>query len=163
MDVPALRWGILGAARINRSLVPAFRAAAGQTIEAIASRDASRARAAAADAEIPRAHGSYEALLADPAIDAVYIPLPNHLHAEWAVKAAEAGKHVLCEKPLALIAADVDRMRDAAARSRVHLAEAFMYRHHAQTGAHSRARRRRGRGSAAHDQGRVQLFTRSAG
>jgi len=131
--VPTLRWGILGAARINRSLMPAFRAAAGpQTVEAIASRIEDKARAAARDWEIPRAYGSYDALLADPAVDAVYIPLPNHLHAEWTVRAAEAGKHVLCEKPLALTVAEVDRMHEAGARAGVHVAEAFMYRHHGQ-------------------------------
>jgi predicted dehydrogenase len=128
-----MRWGILGAARINRSIIPAVRAADGHFLEAIASRDAERATAYAAEWSIPRSFGSYEALLADPGIDAVYIPLPNHLHAEWAVRAAEAGKHVLCEKPLALTVAEVDRIAAAATAAHVHVAEAFMYRHHPQT------------------------------
>jgi xylose dehydrogenase (NAD/NADP) len=128
-----MRWGILGAARITRSIIPALRAAEGHTLEAIASRDAGKAAAAVAEWGIPRSVTGYEALLADPDIDAVYIPLPNHLHAEWAVKAAEAGKHVLCEKPLALTVAEVDRIIAAAAAAHVHVAEAFMYRHHPQT------------------------------
>ena len=128
-----MRWGILGAARINRSIIPALRAAEGHTLEAIASRDAAKAEAAAAEWGIPRGVAGYEALLADPDIDAVYIPLPNHLHAEWTVLAAEAGKHVLCEKPLAMTLAEVDRIAAAAAAARVHVAEAFMYRHHPQT------------------------------
>jgi xylose dehydrogenase (NAD/NADP) len=129
----AMRWGILGAARINRSIIPALRAAEGHTLEAIASREADKAAAAAAEWGIPRSVAGYETLLADDAIDAVYIPLPNHLHAEWAVRAAEAGKHVLCEKPLALSLAEVDRIAAAAAAANVHVAEAFMYRHHPQT------------------------------
>jgi predicted dehydrogenase len=128
-----MRWGILGAARINRSIIPALRAAAGHSLEAIASRDEARATAYAGEWGIPRSFGSYEALLADPPIDAVYIPLPNHLHAEWTVRAAQAGKHVLCEKPLALTVAEVDRIASAAAAAHVHVAEAFMYRHHPQT------------------------------
>jgi len=129
----SMRWGILGAARINRSIIPALRAAEGHTLEAIASRDGEKAAAAAAEWGIPRGVTGYEALLADDEIDAVYIPLPNHLHAEWAVRAAEAGKHVLCEKPLALSLDEVDRIAAAAAAAHVHVAEAFMYRHHAQT------------------------------
>jgi D-xylose 1-dehydrogenase (NADP+, D-xylono-1,5-lactone-forming) len=128
-----MRWGILGAARINRSIIPALRAADGHVLEAVASRDAGKATAYAAEWAIPRAHGSYDALLADREVDAVYIPLPNHLHAEWAVRAAEAGKHVLCEKPLALSVAEVDRIATAAGAAHVHVAEAFMYRHHPQT------------------------------
>jgi predicted dehydrogenase len=128
-----MKWGILGAARINRSIIPALRAAEGHTLEAIASRDADKAAAAAGEYGVPRSISGYEALLADPDIDAVYIPLPNHLHAEWAIKAAEAGKHVLCEKPLALTVEDVDRITAAAAAANVHVAEAFMYRHHPQT------------------------------
>jgi len=85
-----MKWGILGAARINRSIIPALRAADGHTLEAIASRDAGKAEAAAAEWGIPRGVAGYEALLADPEIDAVYIPLPNHLHAEWTVRAAQA-------------------------------------------------------------------------
>src|SRR5574339_1250018 len=104
-----MRWGILGAARINRSIIPALRAAEGHTLEAIASRDAAKATAYAAEWSIPRAFGSYEALLEAPDIDAVYIPLPNHLHAPWTVRAAEAGKHVLGEKPLALTLPEGDR------------------------------------------------------
>jgi predicted dehydrogenase len=130
-----MRWGILGAARINRSIIPALRAAEGHTLEAIASREAARAEAYAAEWGIPRSFGGYEALLADPDLDAVYIPLPNHLHAEWTVRAADAGKHVLCEKPLALSLAEVDRIAAAAAAAHVHVAEAFMYRHHPQTNA----------------------------
>jgi predicted dehydrogenase len=128
-----MRWGILGAARINRNIIPALRAAEGHTLEAIASRDAAKASAYAAEWSIPRAFGSYEALIEDPDIDAVYIPLPNHLHAPWTVRAAEAGKHVLCEKPLALTVPEVDRIAATAAAANVHVAEAFMYRHHAQT------------------------------
>jgi len=133
MSVPPLRWGILGAARITRSLIPAFRLASGQRLEAVASRSAARASEFAAKWEIARTFEGYDALLDDPGIDAVYIPLPNHLHAEWSIRAAQAGKHVLCEKPLALTAADVDAIAEAGARHHVHIAEAFMYRHHPQT------------------------------
>jgi len=128
-----LQWGLLGTARINRALIPPLRVSSGNRLLAVASRDAGRAAAYAKEWGIERAHGSYEALLADPAIDAVYIPLPNHLHAEWTIRAARAGKHVLCEKPLALTVAEVDAMEAAARESHVVLAEAFMYRHHPQT------------------------------
>jgi predicted dehydrogenase len=128
-----MRWGILGAARINRSIIPALRAANGHSLEAVASREPGKAESYAAEWQIPRHFGGYDALLADPDIDAVYIPLPNHLHAEWTIRAAEAGKHVLCEKPLALTVAEVDRIAAAATAAHVHVAEAFMYRHHPQT------------------------------
>ena len=126
-----LRWGVLSTADIARKkVIPGMRRAARADLVAIASRDEPRARAAADELGIPRAHGSYEALLADPDVDAVYIPLPNHLHAEWAIAAVRAGKHVLCEKPLAMTAADAERMVRAAEDAGVHLMEAFMYRHH---------------------------------
>ena len=128
-----LRWGLLGTARINRMVIPPLRVSGGNRLLAVASREAAKAAAYAKEWGIERAHGSYEALLSDPAIDAVYIPLPNHLHAEWAIRAARAGKHVLCEKPLALTVAEVDAMETAARESGVVLAEAFMYRHHPQT------------------------------
>ncbi len=128
-----LRWGLLGTARINRVLIPPLRVSAGNRLLAVASRDLARAEAYAREWGIERAHGSYEALLADPEIDAVYVPLPNHLHAEWTIRAARAGKHVLCEKPLALTVAEVDAMEAAAREAGVVLAEAFMYRHHPQT------------------------------
>ena len=125
-----LRWGLLSTARINRSLIPAIRAAARSELTAVASRDADRARDYAAEWQIPRSLGSYDALLADPAIDVVYNPLPNHLHVGWTVRALEAGKHVLCEKPLALTVEDVDRLSEASRRTGRVVAEAFMYRHH---------------------------------
>lgn len=126
-----LRWGVLSTADIARTkVIPGMRRARHVDVVAIASRDEGTAARVAADLGIPRAHGTYEALLADPDIDAVYIPLPNHLHAEWAIAAARAGKHVLCEKPLAMTAADAERMGRAAADAGVHLMEAFMYRHH---------------------------------
>jgi D-xylose 1-dehydrogenase (NADP+, D-xylono-1,5-lactone-forming) len=128
-----LRWGILGTARINRMLIPPLRVSPGNRLIAVASRDLARGEAYAREWEIERVHGSYEALVADPEIDAVYIPLPNHLHAEWTIKAARAGKHVLCEKPLALSVEEVDAMTLACREARVVLAEAFMYRHHPQT------------------------------
>src|SRR3954468_15742128 len=105
MKKDKLRWGILGVAKINERLLPAFAQAANAELRAVASRSADRARQAAAAAKAPVAYGSYEALLDDPEIDAVYIPLPNSLHAEWTKKAADRGKHVLCEKPLAPTAA----------------------------------------------------------
>jgi predicted dehydrogenase len=127
----ALRFGILSTADIAiTKVIPGMRRSALGEVVAIASRDGARAAAVARDLAIPRAHGSYEALLADPDVDAVYIPLPNHLHAEWAIAAAGAGKHVLCEKPLAMTAADAERMAAAADAAGVHLMEAFMYRHH---------------------------------
>ena len=129
----SLNWGLLGTARINRSLIPPLRLSVRNHLLAVASRTQVRADSYAADWSIPRAHGSYEALLADPDIDVVYIPLPNQLHAEWAIKAAEAGKHVLCEKPLALRVEDVDAMIDAANSAGTFLVEAFMYRFHART------------------------------
>jgi len=125
----ALRWGLLGTAQINRRLIPAMRAARRSVVAAVASRDAARSAAYAREWEIPVAHGSYDALVHDGAIDAVYIPLPNALHVEWTLRALDAGKHVLCEKPLAASGEDVDRVAAVAhARERV-VAEAFMYRH----------------------------------
>ena len=126
-----LRWGVMSTADIAlKKVIPGMRRAGRTAVVAIASRDEPRARAAATELGIPRAHGSYEALLADPEVDAVYIPLPNHLHAEWTIAAVRAGKHVLCEKPLAMTSADAERMVRAAQDAGVHLMEAFMYRHH---------------------------------
>jgi predicted dehydrogenase len=126
----ALRWGILSTADIGVSkVIPAIQRAADCEVVAIASRDGARARAAADELGIPVAHASYEALLADD-VDAIYLPLPNDLHAPWTIAAVEAGKHVLCEKPLALDAAQAQVMVAAADAAGVKLAEAFMYRHH---------------------------------
>jgi predicted dehydrogenase len=125
-----LRWGLLSTARINRMIIPAVRASARSELTTVASRDINKCRAYAHEWQIPRTVGSYEALLADPEIDVVYIGLPNSLHVEWTVRALEAGKHVLCEKPLALTPEDVDRVADAARRTGYAAAEAFMYRHH---------------------------------
>ena len=126
-----VRFGILSTADIGMAKVtPAIQAASNCEVVAIASRDAGRAAAAAAGLGIPRSHGSYEDLLADPDVDAVYLPLPNDLHAEWTLQAAAAGKHVLCEKPLAMSSAQAQEMVDGCAHHGVKLAEAFMYRHH---------------------------------
>jgi predicted dehydrogenase len=125
----AVRWGLLGTAHINRRLIPAMRAARRSMLVAVASRDGARAQAYARDWQIPAAHATYEALLRDRDVDAVYIPLPNALHVEWTLRAIDAGKHVLCEKPFALTADDVDRV-EAVAHDRQRVAvEAFMYRH----------------------------------
>ncbi|MEO6578407.1 MAG: Gfo/Idh/MocA family oxidoreductase [Candidatus Limnocylindria bacterium] len=126
-----LRWGILSTAAIGRTkVIPGIAKAEHCEVVAIASRDVAQAERVAAALSIPTAHGSYEALLADPGVDAVYVPLPNHLHATWSIAAAEAGKHVLCEKPLATTAVDAERMIEAAERAGVYLMEAFMYRLH---------------------------------
>ena len=127
-----LRWAVLGPGRISTRLVRGIAANPRTELAAVGSRDAGRASAYAATHGIPRSFGSYEALLASPDVDVVYIALPNHLHAEWAVKALQAGKHVLCEKPLALTAEDVDAIAEAAARSGRIAVEAFMYLHHPQ-------------------------------
>ncbi|MGE5126812.1 MAG: Gfo/Idh/MocA family protein [Betaproteobacteria bacterium] len=133
MSDRTLGWGLLGTARINRMVIPALRVSPGNRLVAVASRDTDRAVAYAREWGIERAYGSYEALIEDPAVDAVYVPLPNHLHAEWTVRAARAGKHVLCEKPIALSAAELDGIEAAAREAAVTVAEAFMYRHHPQT------------------------------
>jgi predicted dehydrogenase len=126
-----VRWGVLSTAKIGiDKVIPATAAAERCEVVAIASRDLGRARAAASELGIPRAFGSYEDLLADPDVDAVYNPLPNHLHAEWTIAAARAGKHVLCEKPLATTSADAERMIQACEAEGVLLMEAFMYRLH---------------------------------
>jgi len=128
-----LNWGLLSTARINQALIPVLKASRRNRLAAVGSRSAKSAKAYARQWGISRAHGSYEDLLADPEIDVIYVSLPNHLHAEWTVKALQAGKHVLCEKPLALTLDEVDQMEQAAVRSGKVLAEAFMYRHHPQT------------------------------
>jgi len=127
-----LRWGILGPGRIAPRLVRAVRASRRGELVAVASRDTDRAAAFAAHHGIRRSLGSYDALLSLPDVDVVYVSLPNHLHAEWAVRALEAGKHVLCEKPLALAVDDVDAIAQAAERNGRICAEAFMYLHHPQ-------------------------------
>jgi len=126
-----VRWGILSTADIGvRKVIPGIRKAARCEVVAIASRDGEQARAVADQLGIPSAHASYEALLADPGVDAVYIPLPNHMHMDWTIAALRAGKHVLCEKPLAMTADDAQRMVDVAHETGLQLMEAFMYRQH---------------------------------
>ena len=125
-----LRWGVLGTAGINHTVVPAITRSERGVVVAIASRTPERARDEAVLLGIPRAHGSYEALIADPDVDAIYLSLPNFLHREWVLAAVAAGKHVLCEKPMAITAADAQEMVDAARVAGVQLAEAFMYGHH---------------------------------
>jgi xylose dehydrogenase (NAD/NADP) len=124
-----LRWGILSTANITDKLLDS---GTDQDFVAVGSRDGARAEAYAREKGIARAHGSYEALLADPDVDAIYNPLPNSMHAEWSIRALEAGKHVLCEKPLTRHPEDVDRVFDVAQREDRVLAEAFMWRHHPQ-------------------------------
>ncbi len=126
-----IRWGILSTANIGRiAVIPAIREAHGCEVVAVASRESARAREFAEENGIPEAMGSYEALLDDERIDAVYNPLPNGMHREWTVRAAQAGKHVLCEKPIALSSDECDAMAAAAAEAGVVCMEAFMYRFH---------------------------------
>jgi len=131
MNGGVVRWGILSTANIGvRKVIPATQKAERCEVVAIASRDGERAARTAAELGIPRAHEGYEALLSDPEVDAVYIPLPNSEHAAWTIAAARAGKHVLCEKPLAMTAAEAEEMVRACSNEGVLLMEAFMYRLH---------------------------------
>ncbi len=127
-----LNWGLLSTAHINRALIPPLQVSQRNQLLAVGSRTQENADNYARARKIPRAYGSYEALLADPDINVIYNSLPNHLHAEWTIKAVEAGKHVLCEKPLALSVAEVDAIKAAARKHGRVVAEAFMYRHHPQ-------------------------------
>ena len=127
-----VRWGILSTANIGRRVIPAIHASHNGVVAAVCSRSLERAQAFAAEQDIPRALGSYEQLIADGDIDAIYIPLPNSMHAEWSVKCAEAGVPTLCEKPFASDAAEAQSIVDAFAAHDVLLAEAFMYRFHPQ-------------------------------
>jgi predicted dehydrogenase len=129
-----IRWGILSTAKIGTAkVIPAMQQGDFCEVAAISSRGLEKAQAAADELGIPKAYGSYEELLADPDVDAVYNPLPNHLHVEWSIKALEAGKHVLCEKPIGLSSADGQQLVDAAAEHpHLKVMEAFMYRHHPQ-------------------------------
>ena len=128
-----VRWGIVSTADINRKVIPGARASPKVDLVAVASRELGRAEAYAREWQIERAFGSYEELLAEPSIDAVYISLPNTLHCEWSIRALEAGKHVLCEKPLSRHPAQVEEAFDAADRAGRFLMEAFMYRHNPQS------------------------------
>jgi len=128
-----IRWGVLSTANIGiKKVLPAMQLGQYSTVAAIASRDLGRARKAAAELGIARAYGSYEELIADPDIDAIYNPLPNQLHVPWTIKAAEAGKHVLCEKPLSLTVAEANRLLIVRAINGVKIGEAFMIRSHPQ-------------------------------
>ena len=128
-----VRWGILGVARIATvKVIPAMQRGAYSEIVAIASRDLEKAQRAAAELGIPKAYGSYEELLADPRIEAIYNPLPNHLHVPWSIRAAEAGKHVLCEKPVSITVAECRTLIEARDRTGVKIGEAFMVRTHPQ-------------------------------
>jgi len=129
----AVKWAIMSTGNINRKVIPGAHASPKVELVAVASRDQARANEYAKTWEIPRAYGSYEALLADPEVEAVYISLPNSMHCEWAIKSLEAGKHVLCEKPLSRHPSDVVAAFDAAKRAGRLLSEAFMYRHNPQT------------------------------
>jgi len=128
-----LRWGVLGAAAIAvKKVIPAMQHSNWTEVTAIASRDLNRARQAAESLRITKAYGSYEELIDDPEVDAIYNPLPNHLHVPWTIKAAEAGKHVLCEKPIALNVAEVRQLIAVRNRTGVKIGEAFMIRSHPQ-------------------------------
>ena len=126
-------WGIVSTANINRNVIPGAHASDKVELLAVGSRDRARADAYAREWEIPRAYGSYDELLADPDVEAVYISLPNTLHCEWSIKAMEAGKHVLCEKPLSRHPDEVARTFEASDRTGMLMSEAFMYRHNPQT------------------------------
>lgn len=128
-----LNWGLLSTAKINQALIKPLRASKRTRLLGAASRNQASADAYVREWNIPRAYGTYEAMLADPEIDVVYNSLPNHLHAEWSIKAMRAGKHVLCEKPIALSLNEVDEMTAVSRETGKVLAEAFMYRHHPQT------------------------------
>ena len=128
-----VHWGLLSTAHINTALLGPLRQAGRSHLAAVASRDHGKAAAYAVEHQIEMAYGSYEELLADPQIDAVYISLPNALHAEWTIKAAQAGKHVLCEKPLVVSLDEMNRVEQAASAAGVTVFEAFMYLHHPQT------------------------------
>ncbi|MEH7495797.1 Gfo/Idh/MocA family protein [Neobacillus niacini] len=126
-----IRWGIIGCAGIAKhSVIPGIQKSETGEVAAIASRGLDKAKQTAEELTIPTAYGSYEELLADSTIEAVYIPLPNHMHKEWVIRAAEAGKHVLCEKPLALTSQEAQEMAAACEKAGVVFAEAFMYRYH---------------------------------
>ncbi|HUL17075.1 MAG TPA: Gfo/Idh/MocA family oxidoreductase [Terriglobales bacterium] len=128
-----VRWGVLGAASIaTRKVIPGMQKGNWSEVAAIASRDLQKAKAAAQELGIAKAYGSYEELLADPEIEAVYIPLPNHLHVQWTKKAAEAGKHVLCEKPMALNAEEAETLLEVRTRTKRKIGEAFMVKTHPQ-------------------------------
>src|SRR6266566_2811255 len=129
-----VRWGVLSTADIGVSkVIPAMQQGEYLQITAISSRNLAKARAVATQLGIPNAYGSYEELLADPDIDAIYNPLPNHLHVPWSIKALEAGKHVLCEKPIALTSVEAQQLADAAKHyPHLRVMEAFMYRFHPQ-------------------------------
>src|SRR5438477_795894 len=128
-----VRWGVLGVAKIATvKVIPAMQRGALSQVTAIASRDIGKARPAAGELGIPKAYGSYDELLADPRIEAIYNPLPNHMHVPWSIRAAEAGKHVLCEKPLALSVAECRTLIEARNKMGVKIGEAFMVRTHPQ-------------------------------
>jgi xylose dehydrogenase (NAD/NADP) len=131
--VEAVRWGILSTARINAAVIPPMRESPVSELIAVASRTQDRADTYARQWQIPRVYGSYDALLEDPDVEAIYISLPNGPHVEWSIRCLEAGKHVLCEKPLARDPGEAERAFDAADRAGLLLMEAFMYRHHPQT------------------------------
>ena len=134
MSQRVVRWGVISTANIGRvAVIPAIKASRNGEVIAVASRDPEKGRAFAAALGIPRVYGSYEALLDSREVDAVYVPLPNSMHCEWTSRAAERGKHVLCEKPLGLNSAQCLQMGEAAARGGVKLMEAFMYRFHPRT------------------------------
>lgn len=128
-----IRWGLLSTAHINRRVIPTIRASQRGELVAVASRNIEKGKAYAAEWNIPRIFGGYDEMLTSGEIDAVYISLPNHLHAEWTIRALEAGVHVLCEKPFCLSINEVDQMTAASKSTGKILAEAFMYRHHPQT------------------------------
>ncbi|MEA3349642.1 MAG: Gfo/Idh/MocA family oxidoreductase [Chloroflexota bacterium] len=128
-----IRWGLLSTANINKCLIPAIRASRRGELVAVASRNKEKAETYARKWEIAQAFGDYQEMLDSGAVDAVYVSLPNHLHAEWSIRAMQAGVHVLCEKPFAITLMEVDAMIAASRESGCKLAEAFMYRHHPQT------------------------------
>ena len=133
MAATPVSWGIISTANINKHVIPAAHASDKTELIAVASRDQAQADAYAREWEIERAYSSYEALLEDPDVEAVYISLPNSMHVEWSIRSVEAGKHVLCEKPFDRRPEEVERAFDAADSAGRLLMEAFMYRHNPQT------------------------------
>ncbi|NJM41409.1 MAG: Gfo/Idh/MocA family oxidoreductase, partial [Anaerolineae bacterium] len=133
MTSQTLNWGLLGTARINRSVIPALRISERNQLIAVASRRADKGREYADEWGIDIAYSAYEDMLADPEVHVIYNPLPNGLHAEWTIQAVQAGKHVLCEKPMTVTVSEMDAVIEAVEQNHVVVTEAFMYRHHPQT------------------------------